>query len=138
MRPITFPKTADGEWTNRETGVSVARRYPNGLAKYEVRLPDRVGCSPVAYRSSLARARAIAEVYVRIARVHANVAYVEACREDAERMAESQDDDLIHLWDGTRAPAACGVAVWSTPYTFGSPDMAEATCKACLPAAAGA
>jgi hypothetical protein len=44
---------------------------------------------------------------------------------------DSEDDDLIHLWTGTRAPSACGVDIWTTPYTFGSPVLAEVTCDAC-------
>lgn len=46
---------------------------------------------------------------------------------------ESSAEDLIHHWDGTRAPSDCGVDVFTTPYTFGSPAWTDVTCGACLP-----
>lgn len=41
-------------------------------------------------------------------------------------------DELIHYWtgDGTD-PSACGVDVFHTPYTYGSPEWDEVTCADC-------
>jgi hypothetical protein len=56
---------------------------------------------------------------------------------DAERInaiaeqGDTEDDDLIHFWVGDRTPSACGVDIWTTPYTFGSPVLAEVTCETC-------
>lgn len=48
-----------------------------------------------------------------------------------------ETDELIHFWDGSRAPSACGVDIWTT-YTFGSPVPTEVTCPDCLPVIAEA
>ena len=61
-------------------------------------------------------------------------AYIEAAAEDAERLvAKDGEDALIHHWSTfTDEPSDCGVDIATTPYTFGSPEWDEVTCKPCL------
>jgi hypothetical protein len=64
-------------------------------------------------------------------------AHAEALAIDAERTSflagqgDTEDDGLIHFWVGDRTPSACGVDIFTTPYTYGSPVLAEVTCEAC-------
>lgn len=64
-------------------------------------------------------------------------AHAEALAIDADRtnflaeQGDAEDDDLIHLWPGDRSPSACGADIWTTPYTYGSPVLAEVTCDDC-------
>jgi hypothetical protein len=66
-----------------------------------------------------------------------DAAHGEALAIDAERtdflaeQGDTEEDDLIHFWMGDRSPSACGVNISTTPYTYGSPVLAEVTCDEC-------
>lgn len=55
--------------------------------------------------------------------------------EDAERLVEKDGADaLVHFWtqDAGDELSACYVNIMTTPYTYGSPEWSEVTCKPCL------
>ena len=86
-RSITFPLTADGEWTNRETHVQIIRRNVDGRQFYEVTYPVGGGHRMVwASARLLASARRKAEDVVRETRYAAALAYVAAAHEDIDRV----------------------------------------------------
>src|SRR6185312_10914023 len=135
QRAITFPPNGEGEWTNSETGASILRICTDGRIAYEVRSPAVTAqrWEHLSYAHTRLTALVIAKVFIaEVLRPAIAAAYIEACREDAERMAASRDDDLIHHWSGSWDRSACGVDILSTPYTFGAPELALVTCKACL------
>lgn len=43
----------------------------------------------------------------------------------------AEADEIIHSWTCDSAPAACGVDILRTPYTYGSPELAQVTCNPC-------
>lgn len=90
-RPITFPRTGNGTYTNRETGVQI-ERHGKGWRTWQ---PTIEGMFIGACREvrTLAEARAEALRFVRdAARSKISRAYEEAVAEDAERDADLQAD----------------------------------------------
>jgi len=57
----------------------------------------------------------------------------EAMEADAEtqRLLAEAPEALNHLWTGQVDYAVCFQDITSTPYTFGSPEIAEVTCPVC-------
>lgn len=95
-RPITFPKTPDGHWTNSETGVRI-ERYGKGYRPFRPAWDDeehrivRIGIK--VEQRTLANARFYAEQYVRNAyRSQIARAYDEALAEHIERAADATRD----------------------------------------------
>jgi hypothetical protein len=86
MRAITFPKTSDGQWVNRETDVRITRRIDGG---YQVFTPDRAAATGhaevVRYASSLAAARTEAARAVVVVRRAIATAYDAAIAEHVIR-----------------------------------------------------
>lgn len=85
-RPITFPKTAEGEWTNRESGVRIVKTS-GSVNSHEVRLASAniVGWSHAGYASSLPKARVLAKQVAERVREQIATAYVEAVSEHIDR-----------------------------------------------------
>lgn len=132
-RPITFPKIREGFYRNAETGVhafKVSGGYlPCTENRYGTSVPITDG--PCA---TLKQARGIVARTALRLRDEINAAHAAALAEDAERLVASDGRDaLIHYWtpaDGDDV-SACGVNIMTTPYTFGSPEWSEVTCKPC-------
>lgn len=40
-------------------------------------------------------------------------------------------EDVVHYWPMGTEPSACGVNMFTTPYTFGASDWADVTCGDC-------
>lgn len=87
-RPITFPKTGDGEWTNRETGVRISKHYEGHyriLAGNLPPSPSRAVGVHVTYHV-FSQVLAAAKTYVaEVARPAIAAAHAEALEEDAQR-----------------------------------------------------
>lgn len=49
-------------------------------------------------------------------------------------MTDQADSEIVHFVPDCTQPAACGLDVFRTPYTYGSPEYAEVDCGACLAA----
>jgi hypothetical protein len=105
-RPITFPKTSDGVWTNAETGVRIVRRHPVAGGGYRPERPADVtrGYIGIAVaQRTLDNARALARRYVRdAARYEIAKAYVEARREqdhaEALRIDRGYPSGQSRIW----------------------------------------
>jgi hypothetical protein len=97
MRAITFPKTSEGVWTNRETGVKIERRNPVGASgAYRAYRPADVSTGYIGICSTvgtLAEARYHAARYVRDSFRHTIAeAYIEAVAEDRLRVVDAAAD----------------------------------------------
>lgn len=131
MRAITFPKTADGEWTNRETGVYV-HRMPGGT--YEIRQPSGnvVGWAHVAYRGTLCHAREVATLATEQIRERIAAAYDEAVESDRRRTAEAANADA--LWSRRQTVEAAGTdalidgAHAESPYAYFQENQSGGKC----------
>lgn len=109
-RPITFPKNADGEWVNSETGVKVVR-HGKGYRAFRPADTSTGYIGVCAEVPTLARARAEATFYVRnSARPAIAAAYAAAV---AEAVAEDRVRDANRLCDcdGTHAPVDGGHSI---------------------------
>jgi hypothetical protein len=104
-RPITFPKTDDGEWTNRETGVRLARHPEFGTYRVWVGgLPDDGAVGIHVEYAHRGDALAVAKRYVAtVARPSIAKAYIEAIAEHVERAARKAEAAGAPTW---RADAA--------------------------------
>jgi hypothetical protein len=120
MRAITFPKTGDGEWTNRETGVRIRRQFRNGCVPYVIETPgasvNSRGENYLNKRSekTLASARQVAADIAERARGQIAEAYAEAAEENHERDSRDGGAQLAqldaffarHQYKGSRTPGA--------------------------------
>jgi hypothetical protein len=109
-RPITFPKTDDGEWTNHETGVQIVKRHPV-QGGYKVWAPDITGELRVRVTGSLADARTEATRHIQdVARPTVAAAYVEAVAEHIERAEREalRADSSTSRPDAARREAQAG------------------------------
>lgn len=97
-RPITFPKTADGEWVNRETGVKITR-YGKGYRAFR---PADVTGEYIGIGldvKSLDLARSAAKVYVHdVARPEIGRAYDEALAEHIEYTRQRAEGAGVDQW----------------------------------------
>jgi hypothetical protein len=152
----TFARIAAGHYRNVGTGVEIVRVSADeaGQRGWHVTTPTVSGFEVVTIGATMREVKAAYVKAVRAAYAAIEVAHKEATAAGAERdtigqrderrlslrelreqdrrdAEQSEDDDLIHLWAGDRTPAACGVDIFTTPYTYGSPELAEVTCDTC-------
>lgn len=116
MRAITFPKTSEGVWTNRETGVKI-ERYGNGYRAFRPALGVSTGTIGICREvPTLAQARDAALIYAHdVARPAISEAYVEAVAEHVERAVRAAEAVGAPTWRGTSARRMVGYAKTGAP-----------------------
>lgn len=118
-RPITFPKTDDGVWTNRETGVEI-QKEDGGYRPYRP-TPNGKWIGISLAKRTLADAKSEAVSYIDGSlRFSIAAAYVEAVAEHVERAARKAEEAGAPTW---RADAARRM----TQYDNGSSSWLAAT-----------
>lgn len=127
-RAITFPNTSDGEWTNSETGMAIARRQnfrEVGLYYVLVPLQSMAGSMIVGQAKTLNSARSFAKTYAAdVVRPRIAIAFDQATAEDAERAA------VIHHVTRYGNIVSCG----ATGSVRVEETAMKVTCEACIAA----
>jgi hypothetical protein len=133
-KTITWTMTEAGRYKNAESGLRIRQGDSGRWFVYDLNQPGGTKLLASAAKLSLAKLAAKPFVLARpeqVARI--DIDHAEALRMEAARIVEQDGEDaLIHLWNLTSAPSACGVDILHTPYTFGSDEPSEVTCPVCL------